>query len=561
MDFTVADFLALSEIEGSRLVAGASGLTTVITRTNIVDNPDTFDWLMPGEFLFSTGYVFRESEELQRQIIRSLAEINCSGLCIKIKRYFDQIPRCMVEEAERLGFPLIELPFSYSLSTVISYINQRLYQQNDSVLEKTISIHRDITRAALESGNLQGIVDTLAHLVGNSVILTDSNWNLLSYSNRAGNPLPLSEYINTMRKDRPFPKQFTDSLPQDLRHFKKAVTRTFSPDDEHSVLCRVLPVAVHNTIYGYLVVWESERSLTDLDFIALDQTAIVVAMERIRAKEVEQTKLRVRKDFFDDLLSGNIESVNAIRFMAEHHGLNFDRGYRCLLVNFGEDRQKLQNQDQAQYRQDQERCYTAIAQAADAVGLRVTSVPRGLQTAVLVELSPAPASNEPRLRAMAQSIVDRLSAPPALDQVLVVVGAFVENLSEIHKSFRTAQHGIHLSRSIAMESRSLFMDDFAVYQLLSESVDRESLRRFCQASIGALAAHDKENHTQFLETLDRYFQYQGNISDAAKSMYIHRNTYIYRLEKIKALLNLDFNNPQKMLELQLSLLIYRLLMD
>lgn len=50
MEFTVADFLALSEVEGTRIVAGAQGVDRVITRTNIMDNPDTFDWLMPENF-------------------------------------------------------------------------------------------------------------------------------------------------------------------------------------------------------------------------------------------------------------------------------------------------------------------------------------------------------------------------------------------------------------------------------------------------------------------------------------------------------------------------------
>ena len=62
-----------------------------------------------------------------------------------------------------------------------------------------------------------------------------------------------------------------------------------------------------------------------------------------------------------------------------------------------------------------------------------------------------------------------------------------------------------------------------------------------------------------METLDKYFQHNGSISDAAKDMYIHRNTYIYRLEKIKTLLDTDLKNSRKLLELQLGLLAYRIL--
>lgn len=564
LDFTVTDFLALSEIEGTRLAAGAGGVDHVITRTNILDNPDTFDWLMPGEFLLSTGYIFKDDPAVQRQIVRSLAEIDCAGLCIKVKRYLSEIPACMIEEADRLDLPLIELPFGYALSTTIGIINRKLFHQSDVLLEQTVSIHREITQTALASGGIHGIAETLARLIGNPVLVTDSSWNLLAHVDRPDDPLPLAQHLNIARKSRPFPESFTQSLPGDLKNYKKAVTRLFSPDDGHAVTCRILPIAAHDYIYGYLVVWETVRKLTDLDYIALEQAAVVAALERIRAKEVEQIKLRVRKDFFDDLLSGNIESLNAVRSLAELHGLDFERRYRCLLVRYGEAEQPFQEQSilhQNQYRQDAERCAAAIAQAAEEAGYKAISVPRGLQTAVLVELGRSSTEDGQRLRTMAQRIVELLLAPPSLEPVLVVVGKAVNDLSEVHQSFRTVQHGHRMARTMGLVDMAVFMDDFAVYQLLSENVDKEALRRFCEHSIGPLLQYDRENGTQFVETLDRYFQHNGNISDAAKDMYIHRNTYIYRIEKIKALLGLDLKNPQKLLELQLGLMAQRLLLD
>ena len=58
--FTIADLLKLPDIQGIRLLAGAGGVENEISRTNIMDNPDTFDWLISGELLLSTGYIFRE---------------------------------------------------------------------------------------------------------------------------------------------------------------------------------------------------------------------------------------------------------------------------------------------------------------------------------------------------------------------------------------------------------------------------------------------------------------------------------------------------------------------
>lgn len=558
MKFTVSDFLSLSEMEGVRLAAGRGGVDHVITRTNIMDNPDTYDWLLSGEFLLSTGYIFQDNEALQRKIIRSLAEINCAGLCIKVERYLTRIPACMLEEANRLNFPLIELPFGYSLSTTIALINRKLYAENNNLLEESLGIHREVMQTALTSGGLRSLAETLVSLIGNPVVITDSAWKLLCYVECPDNPFPLSRHINTARKQIPFPESFIETLPNTLRYYKKTVTRVFTMSNGQNVPCRILPIAAHGYIYGYLTVWESVRNLSELDYVALEQVAIVAALERIRTKEVEQIKLRVRKDFFDDLLSGNIESQNAIRSLAEVHGLNFDGNYRCLIVRYAEEGQQLWEQQlmhQEKFRQVTERVTAAITRSANEAGLGVVTISRGVQMIALVELGSNPGRYTEQVRQMARQIVAELSKAGD-GYVLVSVGTIVSTVAEVYKSYNSAQNGVRVARTANMAEPIVFMDDLAVFQLLSENVNKDVLRRFCQESVGALMQYDEQHDSRLMETLDQYFQHNGNISDTAKEMYIHRNTCIYRIEKIKTLLNTELKNPNKLLELQLALLAW-----
>ena len=55
---------------------------------------------------------FKDSEESQNRVIHELAENNCAGLCIKMKRYFDRIPQNMIDLANKYGLPLLELPLN-----------------------------------------------------------------------------------------------------------------------------------------------------------------------------------------------------------------------------------------------------------------------------------------------------------------------------------------------------------------------------------------------------------------------------------------------------------------
>ena len=565
MELTVSDFLSLPQLDGLRLIAGQQGVGRVIARTNVMDNPDSLDWLMPGEFLLSSGYILQERPELQRALIPSLVEINCAGLCVKLGRYLGTMPPVMVETANALDFPLIELPFGYSLSTAATAINNHIFSQNDRQMEKTLEIHREIMRTALASGQLFGLAETLTRLIGNPVLVTDSHWNLLCYVDRPDNPLPLERFISTALKRPPFPSSFLASLPQDLRSFKKAITRPLALEGGRQVRCRIHPIATHDAVYGYLIVWESVRDLVELDFAALEQAAIVAALERIRTMEVEQTKLRVRKDFLDDLLSGSVASQNAVRSLASVHGLAFDSPYRCLIVRAQEGevlpRENSVPRTGTAGSLTMERVSAAALQAASEAGVSLVPIPRGTQLVLLVNLGQASLERTQALRRMAWSLVGALTPAGGPSPIQIVAGSTAPTLSEVSKSLENAQTGVHMAQATALQDSVIFMDDFAAYQLLSENVDREVLARFCQNSIGPLLEHDKQGDTQLAETLNQYFLHNGSISDAAKAMYIHRNTYIYRLDKIKALLGTDLRDPRTLLQLQLAFLARSILKE
>lgn len=208
-----------------------------------------------------------------------------------------------------------------------------------------------------------------------------------------------------------------------------------------------------------------------------------------------------------------------------------------------------------------ERVSAAALHAAAEAGISLVPVARGIQLVLLVNLGQTPAEDTRALRRMAQAMAGALSPAEGPSSIQIVAGSPVPTLSDVSKSLENAQTGIHMARTTGLRDPVIFMDDYAAYQLLSEHVDRDVLARFCQTSIGPLLEFDRQGGAQLTETLDQYFRHNSSISEAAKAMYIHRNTYIYRLEKIKALLGTDLKKSRKLLELQLALLARSILQE
>ena len=69
----VSDLLTLEELPGITLVAGHKKQDQPILKVNILENPDAFDWLTPGEILLTTGYIFKDQPCLQKRLIQELA--------------------------------------------------------------------------------------------------------------------------------------------------------------------------------------------------------------------------------------------------------------------------------------------------------------------------------------------------------------------------------------------------------------------------------------------------------------------------------------------------------
>ena len=67
-----------------------------------------------------------------------------------------------------------------------------------------------------------------------------------------------------------------------------------------------------------------------------------------------------------------------------------------------------------------------------------------------------------------------------------------------------------------------------------------------------LESYDRKNNTELLGTLHAYLACHRNLSDAAASLYIHRNTLRGRLDRINDLIRVDFDDAETVFHLMFS---------
>ncbi|MCD8216486.1 MAG: PucR family transcriptional regulator [Clostridiales bacterium] len=138
---------------------------------------------------------------------------------------------------------------------------------------------------------------------------------------------------------------------------------------------------------------------------------------------------------------------------------------------------------------------------------------------------------------------------------------------EFKKIYRQASAALTVVRaantagaSSAPEKRSgnnrlLRFDDLGCFSVLLEARDCDTLREYYRRQLGTLEDYDASHGGNYLETLEAYLKYDRHLAKAADALSCHRNTVNYRINKIRELLDLDFDDGNEIFQLQLALQI------
>ena len=156
---------------------------------------------------------------------------------------------------------------------------------------------------------------------------------------------------------------------------------------------------------------------------------------------------------------------------------------------------------------------------------------------------------------LAASIVDTLSGEHYIKAV-VGIGTPIANVKDLATSFKEAQIAMEVSKVFDTEKQIIRYDNLGIARLIYQlptTVCEMFLREvFKQGSIESL---DQET----LFTIQRFFENNLNVSETSRGLFVHRNTLVYRLEKIKKLTGLDLREFDDAIVFKVALMVKKYL--
>lgn len=159
------------------------------------------------------------------------------------------------------------------------------------------------------------------------------------------------------------------------------------------------------------------------------------------------------------------------------------------------------------------------------------------------------------LEKLARSIVDTLSSE-FYTQTVVGIGTVVSGIKELAASYKEAQIALEVGKVFDTDKTIVSYDNLGIARLIYQ-LPTTLCEAFLQEvfKMGSIESLDQET----LFTIQKFFENNLNVSETSRKLFVHRNTLVYRLEKIKKLTGLELREFDDAIIFKVALMVKKYL--
>lgn len=545
MAITLEWLISHEQLNNFRCVAGREQLGNVVKSVNILDNPDVVKWIKRDEFVLTTGFVFKDDPALQCSIIRDLKETGCAGVGFKIKRFFQSVPEEMIAEADRVGLPLIEMPFYYAFSDIMYLIYDLINEQKLDDIEMQNKWLDSLSASFFENAGLDHMLGQTALFLKKPVFLIDLENTLISaavppkYAHLfPENGLPLFRAPAVS----PISRVSKDKTSSDIYKYLSVDGQDY----------RFLVSALPNSM-GSLCVLTEDEVLDSFSRTAAGRAAHLIALELAKTRNTGMPPHTYHDFFLDFLLSPAEKTDEETVELCSFYGFDYRPRRVCVTFLFSDcESEYYQKQVMNTLSRNIEELVSDGRAAYLCAGKDLLSVFffYGGGESSLSAAADAERMAAELYRSVKNSLPGKLSSG---------VGRCHGRISSIRTAFQESIAAIDLHPSSGGDPVYSYTGGLS-YHLLKKLPPKE-LEELFRDTVEPLVRYDAATASELYATFKAYFACCFNASETAKKMFLHRNTLMNRLEKIKELLGTDFSDYGKMDAFYLGICAYELLQN
>ena len=550
MAYTVRKLLESEQFPKMKLLCGEKGLDLEVKGIRIIEIEDMERYLTGGEILITSFQVYLSCNDREvEQHFEDLVKSDISGFIVKKRKEYDPTGRrlsLLEKHCKKYEIPLVEIPGDLYYWGIIRHVMMQVFDKDTARLKYFKITHDNFNTFILRNNGSRNtasdIIKFLSIMIENPVVLYYGNLNCMVSTNSDNSKLILSDEIQPYK-------------PNIITKFQ------YMKQMKGSCVQYVVKFAILNEMEIYITITEENRELTELDYMAIENAIINLQYGFLSEFAQDEVKKKYQRDIIHNILNGLLSSKEMTEAAAQL-GMKESDTYRVV------DFHTIKKNVQRKYTKEQ------LHEVGVIEGELMHLLPdaliyRNMDQIVMIQQVD---SNQTELEyqkemeeieeVIQQSILYRKKDT----DFQIGIGKSVEGYQRLKESYHEASQAIKYIEIIRLvtgdKNKSVVhYSNLGFFQIFGEIDDVTELERYIPETLKKLYLYDDEHKGELITTLQMYLRNNQSIKKTAGAMFVHYRTISYRLEKIKQISGINFDNANEVLAVSNGLIIYKMLKE
>ncbi|MEI3381276.1 MAG: helix-turn-helix domain-containing protein [Dorea sp.] len=550
MAYTVRKLLESEQFPKMKLLCGEKGLDLEVKGIRIIEIEDMERYLTGGEILITSFQVYLSCSDREvEQHFEDLVKSDISGFIVKKRKEYDPTGRrlsLLEKHCKKYKIPLVEISEDSYYWGIIRYVIMQVFDKDTARLKYFKITHDNFNTFILNNNGscntASDIIKFLSIMIENPVVLYYGNLNCMVSTNSDNSKLILSDEIQPYK-------------PNIITKFQ------YMKQMKGSCVQYVVKFAILSEVEIYITITEENRELTELDYMAIENAIINLQYGFLSEFAQDEVKKKYQRDLIHNILNGSLSSKEMTEAAAQL-GMKESDTYRVV------DFHTIKRNVQSKYTKEQ------LHEVGVIEGELMHLLPdaliyRNMDQIVMIQQVD---SNQTELEYQKEmeeieDVIQRSILYRKKDTDFQIgIGKSVEGYQRLKESYHEASRAIkyiEIIRQVTGDKNKsvVYYSNLGFFQIFGKVDDMTELERCIPETLKKLYLYDDEHKGELITTLQMYLRNNQSIKKTAGAMFVHYRTISYRIEKIKQISGINFDDANEVLAVSNGLIIYKMLKE
>ncbi|GAB6110169.1 PucR family transcriptional regulator [Fusibacter bizertensis] len=529
------DLLKRSPFESAKVIVGEKQLHQEVLSAMILEAVDIEIWGEPHQIILTSYFALERlnSDELDA-FFKKMSYIGTTGLVLKMDRLIKEVPQQLIDLCMQYEIPLITIPQAVHYETIIFEVLRPVINHNANLLEKYYQTRQNLNKLAPQMPSIEEMLYQFKELLGLDFQFTMPLKNkLISTHDHAYNYRIKSSH--QLKQEKFMSYTYT-------RHQIVSLDQNICPP---SMVCVEIP-NLENQKY-MLSIFEDKGPLSELDYMVIENAVEFLQAELLKNYTIKHSQFLKKNNLMVDLLNtryySNVEQEELLSLV----GLNQFKYYQGLMISIYD----TQNATSAVVDQ----FLNALVQAIRDQYAHLAFYVKNNRVIFLKNIqNPQHAFQKSDL----SQLIDKVSKDYLLGHSSFYCHLAMssihdrDGLKEINKEcIDTSKMMTHFYQ----DTRLMHYDNLGIFKYFLETDSLNELEKFIPKDLANLRMESPE----LFKTLKVFLLENQNYVLTASKLFIHPKTVRYRIDKIKNILDVNFEDAEQILLYQIAIRLYEFL--